>query len=152
MIFVFGGEKNASEIVGTVYRYDTGTDEWSTCAPMPEPRCYSGACTMDSMMYVVGGIDDNNPVDSVFRYDPGSDTWSELAPMPAKMIGLGLYVREGCIHASCHSHSFVYDPSSDSWSAGQALSTPRYDFQACTVKVEVDVFDAMIGRARQRTG
>ena len=52
--------------------------------------------------------------------------------------------------ASDESHSFVYDSSSDSWSAGQATSTPRYGFQACTVKVEVDLFDAMIARARQR--
>ena len=153
MIYVFGGYDDDGEAIGTVYRYDAGADEWSTCAPVPGPRCFSGACVMDSMVYVVGGqVGDNNTVDSVFRYDPGSDTWSELAPMPAKMTDLVLYVREGGVHASGRSHSFVYDPSSDSWSAGQAMGTPRYNFQACTVKAEVDVFDAMIGRARQRAG
>jgi N-acetylneuraminic acid mutarotase len=106
---------------------------------------------MGSMVYVVGGADeDDGYVDSVFRYDPGSDTWSELAPMPAAMYGLALYVLDGHMHASDKSSSYVYNPSSDSWSGGQAMSTPRMAFQACTVKVEVDLFDAMIARARQR--
>jgi hypothetical protein len=151
MIYVFGGRNNDDDPVGTVYKYDVGADEWSTCTPMPEPRYHSRACSMGNMMYVVGGKDEGGVLmGSLFRYDPVSDSWSELAPMQAEMSSFGLYVLEEYMHAFDRSHAFVYDSSADSWSIGQGPNTPRDHFQACTVKVEVDLFDAMIVRAQQR--
>jgi hypothetical protein len=106
---------------------------------------------MGRMMYVVGGEDDYGVmVASVYRYDSVSNSWNELAPMPAEMANFGLFVLEGSMHAFDRSHSFVYDSSTDSWSVGQGPNTPRRSCQACAVKVEVDLFDAMIARARQR--
>jgi non-specific serine/threonine protein kinase len=153
IIYVFGGVTNGSRVVDTVYRYDVGANEWGTCAVMPEARHGSRACTMGSMVYVVGGLDDDfDEVASMYRYDPGSDSWSELAPMPVGMSRYGLYMLDCRMHAVDMEDSFVYDPSTDSWLAGQRLNTPRHTFQACTVRVEVDLFDAMIARAGAAAG
>jgi N-acetylneuraminic acid mutarotase len=150
-IYVFGGYPDDEEDpnVDTVYRYDVGANEWSTCASMPEARYESRACTMGGMVYVVGGRDkDDVPVASVFGYDLGSDSWSELAPIPVAMASFGLDVLAGQMHAVNGPDSFAYDSSANSWSAGQCLNTPRQGLQACVVMVEVDLFDAMIARAR----
>ena len=149
-IYVFGDVNSQEQPTSSVYRYDVGLSEWSTCAAMDKSVYLHSACVFGGAAYVVGGSSDSRPESSAARYDPGSDSWSTVATLPCVMAGLGLFVLDGCVHAVNSDGSFVYSPSTDSWSAGQALKVPRIGLVACTVKMEVDLFDGMIARARQR--
>ena len=153
-VYVFGGRDIADTDTATTYRYDTVANEWSTCAPMPAAKNCHGACVLDGMVYVAGGAvaegGQNRFMKTVFRYDPVSDTWSGVAPMLRVEGSTSLFVLGGRMHAvnSRNMYMEVYDPVTDSWSAAQAMGTQRMFAQACALKVEVNVFDAMIARAR----
>ena len=149
-IYVFGGRNSQEQLASSVYRYDVGLSEWSTCAAMAKPVCLHSACVLGGAVFVVGGKSESGNESSAARYDPGSDSWSTVAALPCAMFTFGLFVLDGCMHAVGRQGSFVYSPSTDSWSAGQALKVPRVGLAACTVKVEVDLFDGMIARARER--
>ena len=151
-VYVFGGCDDEYYDMATTYRYDTVANEWSTCAPMPAARYDHSACVLDGMVYVAGGAGteggQGRAMKTVFRYDLVSDTWSGVAPMLRVSGLISLFVLGGRIHAMNSTHTEVYDPVADSWSAGQAMGIRRSAARACAWKAEVNVFDAMIARAR----
>ena len=112
---------------------------------MPEARVGHSMCALGGMLFVAGGIGRN----SVVRYDPGLDTWSEVAAMASAKHNFGLFALGGLMYAVDKQGMEVYDPATSSWSVGQATGVPRDSFAACTVKMEVNVFDAMMARARR---
>ena len=85
----------------------------------------------------------------MLRYDPGQDSWSVVAAMAYHDSSFGMFVLGGRMFAVGEEFTEVYDPATDTWSAGQAPRISRYGMGACTVKAEVNLFDAMIARARR---
>jgi hypothetical protein len=144
-IYVAGGG-DANNHQATLYKYDTATDEWSICAPMSQARLLHSACVLDGMMYVAGG---NLGMRTMVQYDPVLDTWNNMAPMPRGRDELGLFTLGGLIYAVSTQVMDVYTPATNSWSTRQNMSVPREAIAVCSVKLEVNVFDAMIVRARR---
>ena len=67
----------------------------------------------------------------------------------------GLFVLDGCMYAAggWSNMGYIaevekYDPGSDSWSAVSSLNEARVYFACCAVPREVNLFDAMIAKAR----
>ena len=82
--YVFGGYSFTSvATLDTVYRYDLGTDTWSTMAPMPTRALVSSAVYYPptNKIYVFGGSqrDESIVLDTTQIYDIASNTWSSGA-------------------------------------------------------------------------
>jgi N-acetylneuraminic acid mutarotase len=157
-IYIFGGRTEDTERTSTTYRFNTEANEWATLAPMPNAISGHGVCVVDGLIYVLGGLDsENGCISSVHRFDPVANVWSAVAPMSAPRVALGSFVLGGVIYVvggfdgeDRLSSMERYSVASDSWSAvdGGELGTARSTFEARVVRLEVDLFDSLIAKAK----
>jgi N-acetylneuraminic acid mutarotase len=91
-IYVIGGRITGSLVnVDIVEKYDPKLDKWTTdFDPMPSKRSGIGAVSIDGLIYVLGGEQNQGTFNNNERYDPVSDTWSIEMPMPTARHGLGV--------------------------------------------------------------
>lgn len=160
-IYVVGGINPSGDHsnLSRVDRYDVPARTWSTVAPCPTPRAFSGVAALDGRLHVVAGLT-NDQKDSPIHecYDPASDTWSTLAPLPTPRSRLAmvaasgkLYALGGMIHGAEHADSAiveVYDPRADRWTRAADLPTARHAHAAVAVDGRVYVVG---GYALKRT-
>jgi hypothetical protein len=114
--------------------------QWTQKADIPTARSFLSSCTLDSLIYVIGGTESTNPygpsVGTMEVYDPILDSWDTTkAPMPTSREQLGSCAVNGKIYtiggAPNHGGSPLgtveeYDPSTDMWSTKTPMPTPRY--------------------------
>jgi N-acetylneuraminic acid mutarotase len=158
-IFIFGGNNDNGVRTSSTYRFSTETNEWATLAPLPEGKSCHSVCLLDGLIYVMGGDndDDVDSVSSVHRFDPVANLWSTVAPMCIARSTPGSFVLGGNIYAvggygvgKSLSSMERYSVASDSWAEvleGE-LSTARDCFGALVVRLEVDLFDSLIDKAK----
>jgi N-acetylneuraminic acid mutarotase len=124
-----------------VQAYRPATDSWSRLAPLPRPRAWLGAATVDGVLYALGGEGVNGHVHTtVWAYDAGANSWSGRAPMPAGLrnfataaSGGKLYVIGGITSGfTISARVYAYTPATDSWRAVASLPTPTEDQSAAT--------------------
>jgi N-acetylneuraminic acid mutarotase len=160
-IYIFGGKTDNDVRTSTTYRFSTETNEWATLAPLPEAKSRHSVCALDGLIYVMGGDDNDDDVDSissVHRFDPVANLWSAVAPMCIARRALGSFVLGGSIYAvggidgesKRLSSMERYSVASDSWAEvlGGELSTARAFFGALVMRLEVDLFDSLIAKAK----
>jgi hypothetical protein len=157
-IYIFGGNNNDGVRTSTTYRFSTETNEWATLAPLPEAKSHHSVCAHDGLIYVMGGDDgDADSISSVHRFDPVANLWSAVAPMSVARQALGSFVLGGNIYAvggysggGRLSSMERYSVASDSWAEvlGGELSTARDFFGALVMRLEVDLFDSLIVKAK----
>jgi len=118
---------------------------WTTAAPLPydldEPR----GATLDSRIYLVGGITGLEhgagerlllePSDELTRFDPRTETFTALAPLPQKLNHIGvvaydhdLYVLGGygrTLDRGTRATFYRYDLATDRWSRMPDMPQPR---------------------------
>lgn len=89
---------------------------------MRQSRAGAGAAVLDGFLYVVGGFDNNIPLNSVEKYDPETDMWTNLSSMTTCRGGVGVAALGGHIFAvgghngSVYLNSVeMYDPLQDRW-------------------------------------
>src|SRR5205807_623217 len=119
----------------TVEAYDPATDTWTTKAPLPTMRSYTGAAEVGGIIYVVGGFDSTgNILADLLAYDPTTDTWTAKAPMPTARDRLAVGVVDGILYAAGGEAPHppwnlatleAYDPGSDHWWTRPSMPTPR---------------------------
>ena len=68
-----------------VEEYDPSTDTWTRKSDMPTARTAHCACAINGIIYVIGGITNNQAsLSTVDAYDPAADRWTRkpdlLAP------------------------------------------------------------------------
>lgn len=57
-------------------------DRWFLSIHMDlTPRAYHGLCTLNNMIYMIGGFDGSDHFNTVRCYDPVANTWHERACM-----------------------------------------------------------------------
>ena len=84
-LLVIGGDSNF-RIISSVEVYSSETNQFSFVAPMNIPRCYFGCCVVNSSLYVIGGIlDDDTLTDEVEIYDIEKDEWRRGPSLPLKL-------------------------------------------------------------------
>jgi N-acetylneuraminic acid mutarotase len=126
---------DGSQITGTHYVYDIGTNSWSTATPAPwsttagAPVLWYALAedTVNDVYYLTGGWNGSALVDTVLRYDAGSDSWTELAPMQTARAGHEAAFMHGKLYVAGGETETVeaYDPNTDSWSYVSDMSSSR---------------------------
>jgi N-acetylneuraminic acid mutarotase len=159
-IYIFGGRTDDDVRTSTTYRFSTETNEWAVLALLPEAKARHSVSVLDGLIYVMGGDNDDNghSLSSVHRFDPVANLWSAVAPMCIARGALGSFVLGGNIYAvggyrggKRLSSMERYSVASDSWAEvlGGELSTARSCFGALVVRLEVDLFDSLIDKAKR---
>ena len=119
-VYVTGG--GGAETTFEVYDPSTGT--WTKKADQPTGRARYGACAVDGILYVIGGLPFSNAI--VEAYDPGTDTWTRKADMITPRAEIDVGVVDGIIYAiggeAMTENGIVntniteaYDPGTDTW-------------------------------------
>lgn len=77
-----------------------------------QPRAYHGLCTLDQIIYMIGGFDGNEHFNSVRSFDPVLRVWKERACMYHARCYVSVATMSRCIgcHFQClhyFSHSFL---------------------------------------------
>lgn len=120
---------------------------WTTKSPMPKPRATCASCEVDGIIYVIGGLtEDNYPwaVATVEAYDPKNDTWTTKADMPTPRHNFAVCCLNGKIYAiggsdhptqpgDAHNTVEEYDPETDTWQSKSPMPTERAYLAACSV-------------------
>jgi hypothetical protein len=138
-IYVTGGRDCEQRPVASVEKFSPNKDggTWSTTAPLPFPRLNHIAITVDSAMYVFGGLDTAparphvyRSTRSVLRYD--SKKWRKLAPLPP---GLGSFNVAAVLSSNIFvfgnerdaiGHIFKYETGSNTWCTVLLEATPKH--------------------------
>ena len=116
----FGGSNSA---VGHVMEaYDPGTDTWTRKADMPAARRRLDVCSVDGIVYAIGGQYEGTSLRTVEAYDPATDTWTRKADMLEPRAYHAVGVIDGKIYAAAGGgisriYIEMYDPSTDVWTA-----------------------------------
>jgi N-acetylneuraminic acid mutarotase len=157
-IYIFGGRRDDMGKSSTTYRFSTETNEWATLAPMPGAKSHHSVCVVDGLIYVMGGEDSaGNTINSVHRFNPVANLWSAVAPMTVArralvtfVLGKSIYAVGGFDGENILSPMERYSVASDSWSEvdGGELGTARTCFGAFVVRLEMDLFDSLIAKAK----
>jgi hypothetical protein len=157
-IYIIGGCTDDMEVTSTTYCFCAEENEWTTLAPMPKTAGKPSVCVVDGLIYVMGGEDsDGSSINSLRCFDPVANLWSAMAPMIVARSSLGSFVLDGSIYAvggfdggSRVSSMERYSVALDSWSEvirGE-LGVARSSFGALVVRLEMDLFDSLIAKAK----
>ncbi|KAI8489328.1 Kelch-like protein 6 [Branchiostoma belcheri] len=131
-VYVFGGDLD-SRTTSKVQCYEPDQNEWTVKATrLPEPESGIRACTVNSMIYLVGGS-----LDCVLRYNPQLDRYEERAkPLKswehcsACVCGSEIYITGGLSKLFLdylnipHPRVQCYDVSSDTMCMGSLEGLP----------------------------
>ncbi len=132
-IYVIGGANN-STVLSVNEVYDTGSNTWSTAAPMPTARWNAATGVVNNILYAIGGGGNGTQLNLVEAYDPTSNTWTTKAPMPASDQGMYatvvnnmIYVIGGCCNAGGVRLPYLmsYDPAKNAWTVLAPLKTAK---------------------------
>ena len=133
--YIFGGQTYWGQ-TGLVERITltTGRSIIDSAWAMPTPLTNTGATSIGSKIYVVGGIDDNSSTvsDQLQIFDTFSGTWSSGAALPAPRgqsavttDGTKVYVFGGIdSYFSVSGTTYVYNPSTNAWSTRAPKPNP----------------------------
>ncbi|KAI8501831.1 hypothetical protein Bbelb_202430 [Branchiostoma belcheri] len=138
-LYVIGGtnpQRASKEYtpLDTCYRYDPDTDEWADVAAMNSQRTYAQAAALQGVVYVVGGLGDQQRVlGTVEYYNPTLDEWTYAAPLLYPRFAAAvavhtdrLFVAGGRTEPDVVSNVVeMYDPGTDRWEQLPPLRVPR---------------------------
>ena len=138
-VYVIGGRNGVDCQLSSLERYETLTNEWTVLQNMKYPRTAVGACSLNGLLYVVGGEcavstphDDTMYVRHVECYDPAVNQWISLADIAIQRSFVAVTPLNGYLYAlggedrTC-SYNYVerYDPKTDHWSTVQCMRRKR---------------------------
>jgi hypothetical protein len=138
--YVFGGYSFNSGTVNTTYRYDPGSDTWTTLAPIPLGGIMQSAVydPANNKIYVFGGEDADTAVNSnaTYIYDIATDSWSTGANMPDVRSFMASGYDSGTGHiflasgyntgdvTSAQPDVWEYDPGADTFTSKAPIPHP----------------------------
>ncbi|XP_035698493.1 kelch-like protein 24 [Branchiostoma floridae] len=108
-LYVFGGSIALGRGTDLVQCYDPTQEEWTFVSPLPTPQKGVTACTINILIFMVGGW-----LDCVLCYDPKEDSYTEMTePLvpwdlsSATLCGHEIYITGGYNHATKTTESTV---------------------------------------------
>ena len=127
-------------------------ESWTSKTALPSDRRYHVAVSVNSKIYVIGGVV-SNYLASVDEYDPTTNSWTSKASMatarqaPAGVAVNGkIYVFGGYNGTSGVLSSVEeYDPTSNSWTTKASMPTARQQMAAAVVNNKVYVIGGING-------
>ena len=140
---VVGGRFYVLGPTGNLYRYDPGSDSWTTLASSGVFRTNVSLVAIGTKLYVAGGCLNSDcaafsQTAQLQIYDTSTNTWSSGAAMPAAREGAAAAALNGKFYVvsgwgpgyTALTSTEVYDPSTDSWSQAADLPENRYGASA----------------------
>lgn len=138
-IYTVGGRNGIDCQLSTLERYDLLADEWVLMENMKHARTAVGACSLNGLLYVIGGeCAVNSPHDDTMYvrytecYDPIAHEWISLADIAIQRSFISIAPFNGYIYAiggedrTC-SYNYVerYDPKTNHWTTMQSMRRKR---------------------------
>jgi N-acetylneuraminic acid mutarotase len=135
-IYVFGGKSNTGRYQGSVFKYDTKTDTWSTLAPMLSVASGHSTLELGGMIYTVGLGESKR---GLMRYDPASGVWSILAQLRHSCQNGTSFVLGGCLYVAGSidgEYNLVqrYDVTTNAWTELADMLEGRAHFGAVAIR------------------
>jgi hypothetical protein len=141
LLYVVGGSDGdllARTPLASAECYDPSTGEWRALPDMSVARDGFAAASVDGILYVVGGCDENNAaLASAECYDPSTGAWQALPDMSVERSGCAaacvdglLYVVGGKDALGFVASAECYDPATKQWRGLPDMSVARADFVA----------------------
>lgn len=104
-IYVIGGspmDVSGARPVGAtavVEEYDPSTDTWTRKSDMPTARTAHCACAINGIIYVIGGItNDQASLSTMDAYDPAADRWTRKPELLAPRLFYAASIAHGRIY------------------------------------------------------
>lgn len=146
ILFITGGWSDGAP-VNAMETYDARADKWITCQHVDTiPRAYHGTTSLNSLIYVIGGLDGTEYLNSVRCFDPSNARWVEVAPMNIRRCYVSVTTVENCIYAiggydghNRQDTSEKYTPSTNQWSLIAPMNKKRSDASASSLKGKIYV-------------
>jgi N-acetylneuraminic acid mutarotase len=149
-LYVLAGACLAPEglvVCRSLYRYDPGTNAWTTLAPAPRSHRGGAGGVIAGKFYVAGGVNGTR----LDVYDPVTNKWTARAPLPqargsvaGTVLGSRLYVIGGT-GPSGHRIVFAYNPGTNTWTARAPLNAGRSGLAAARVTLDGKSYILAVG-------
>jgi DNA-binding CsgD family transcriptional regulator/N-acetylneuraminic acid mutarotase len=156
-LFAIGGETNGG-VVGSIERYDPGTDQWTILTSSKPTRVSNiSAALVGNRIFVPGGRTAEGKATTIVEvFDVTSNAWSEVKPLPRPVYTYALAVYKNKVYLfggrndrGYANSTFVYDPQKDAWKQGREMPTQRAYAAAATLGSRIFVVGGYDGQVEQ---
>jgi N-acetylneuraminic acid mutarotase len=146
-IYVIGGYTSAVDDVpwsatNKLFIYDPVQNKWQEGKTMPTARGALNAAFINGILYAVGGVFSNSPVNTNEAYSPTDNSWTTREPMPtprhhaaSAIANEKLYViggRTGSGGPSVDANE-RYDPAKNKWMILESMPSKRGGIAAASL-------------------
>ena len=128
-----GGRWSDSNTLPVVEKFDSFGHIWRTVTPLTHPRSGHGVCTLNGLIYVIGGESDSLIFDTAQCFDPSTHQWTDLPCMTVPRCGLGviatddhIYAIGGWVGSEIGDSIEKYSPELNVWTQVDKLRTLRF--------------------------
>ncbi|XP_064111431.1 kelch-like protein 30 [Macrobrachium nipponense] len=133
-VYILGGEflYGHGNWNHSLWRYSTATKKWIVEDSLPKPRRHHMMCSVNSIIYVLGGFGRHRVVQSsVIAYDTESGKWLPCPDMPHCVSNGAACAFKGRVMVFTHEMQLLtYYPSTRKWSAIPLRSPTRHGYRA----------------------
>ncbi|WKX93979.1 hypothetical protein Q1695_011329 [Nippostrongylus brasiliensis] len=140
MIMVAGGEPERSSFLADVNIYDPYSQQWTSAAPLLQPRRFFGMATVGDSIYAVGGLGTHGDLRSVEIYNSHGNSWRAGPKMQRHRSCLGVTALNGTIFAvgglddrEAIREAEMLDPRQEEWISLPSMLNRRHDFVLAAV-------------------
>lgn len=102
--------------------YNSEENKWKFIARSPIERSNAGVCTLNNLIYVIGGWNNgHNGLQRCDVYDPKTDQWKRIGDLNQGRYQVSCAVLDGKIYCAggcnycCLNSVERYDPETDTW-------------------------------------
>ncbi|XP_076229001.1 uncharacterized protein LOC116426173 isoform X1 [Nomia melanderi] len=153
ILFAIGGW-SAGAPTNFVETYDTRADRWFlSVSTDATPRAYHGLCTLNNLIYMIGGFDGNQYFNTVRCFDPVTKEWRERACMYHARCYVSVCTHGGKIYAlggyngrTRMSSGERYEPQRNQWELIPPMHRQRSDASAAALQDKIYIVGGFNGR------
>ncbi|CAK9802012.1 Kelch-like protein 10 [Anthophora quadrimaculata] len=153
ILFAIGGW-SAGSPTNFVETYDTRADRWFlSVSTDATPRAYHGLCTLNNLIYMIGGFDGNQHFNTVRCFDPVTKEWRERACMYHARCYVSVCTHGGKIYAlggyngrTRMSSGERYEPQRNQWEMIPPMHRQRSDASAAALQDKIYIVGGFNGR------
>ncbi|XP_074111306.1 kelch-like protein 10 [Cotesia typhae] len=152
ILFAVGGWSGGSP-TSFIETYDTRADRWFLSVNTDVvPRAYHGLCTLNNLIYVIGGYDGQEHFNTVRCYDPVTKEWQEKACMYHVRCYVSVCTHGGKIYALGGSTGRIrlssgerYEPERNQWEMIPPMHKQRSDASAAALDNKIYIVGGFNG-------
>ncbi|XP_012259425.2 kelch-like protein 10 isoform X2 [Athalia rosae] len=153
ILFAIGGW-SAGSPTSFVETYDTRADRWFLSVNTDvTPRAYHGLCTLNNVIYMIGGFDGNEHFNTVRCFDPVTKEWRERACMYHARCYVSVCTHGGKIYAlggyngrTRMSSGERYEPHRNQWEMIPSMHRQRSDASAAALQDKIYIVGGFNGQ------